>query len=179
MSIAATALAMGAAAPVASAQDAPTVLRLEEKLSYGELLVIGEAEAIKLPEFDVVWPGRIDTGATSTSIFATDVEEFDRDGALWVRFTLRNDDSGDAIEVERPVERIAEIRRRGEGENHRRHVVLMDLGIGEVASRIEVNLADRTGFEFPVLIGRNFLNDRALVDVSRAYVQGDVPAGEK
>jgi hypothetical protein len=77
------------------------------------------------------------------------------------------------------VERVAEIRRRGEGENHRRHVVLMDLAIGEVASRIEVNLADRTGFEFPVLIGRNFLEDRALVDVSRAYVQGDVPAGEK
>lgn len=179
MKIALAAGALGGVATATLAQDAPTVLRLEEKLTYGELLVLGEAEAIGLPEFDVIWPGRIDTGATSTSIFATDVEEFDRDGKLWVRFTLRNEESGDAIEVERAVERVAEIRRRGEGENHRRHVVLMDLAIGEVASRIEVNLADRTGFEFPVLIGRNFLEDRALVDVSRAYVQGDVPAGEK
>jgi hypothetical protein len=41
--------------------------------------------------------------------------------------------------------------------------------LGETRSRIDVNLTDRTNFEYPVLIGRNFLTDSLIVDVSRHH----------
>ncbi len=88
-----------------------------------------------------------------------------------MRFALRNDDAEVSIEAERPVERYAEIQKRGEEGFTERPVIIMDVQIGEMTRRIEVNLIDRTGFEFPVLIGRNFLSGTTLVDVNRVYVQ--------
>lgn len=155
------------------AQDAPKVLRLEEDLKAGELLVVGEAETIHFPGLDIGWPARIDTGATTTSIHAVNIEEFERDGKPWARFQLRNDETDETIDLERAVERIAEIRKRGADGTHSRPVILMDVALGDIERRIEVNLTDRSGFDFPVLIGRNFLSGTAIVDVSRAYVHGE------
>ena len=43
--------------------------------------------------------------------------------------------------------------------------------VGDSRSRIDVNLADRSGFEYPMLIGRNFLTDTMIVDVSRHHTR--------
>ena len=46
----------------------------------------------------------------------------------------------------------------------------MDLCVAGMRVRGEVNLADRTGFNYPVLIGRNMLSDAAIsVDSGRRY----------
>ena len=67
------------------------------------------------------------------------------------------------------VVRWVSIRRRGGG-SIVRPVVLMDLCVAGVRVRGEVNLADRTGFNYPVLIGRNMLSDAAIsVDSGRRY----------
>jgi hypothetical protein len=42
--------------------------------------------------------------------------------------------------------------------------------MGELEEIIEVTLSDRSDFEFPILIGRNFLTDNAIVDVSKQFV---------
>ncbi|PRY24251.1 hypothetical protein CLV78_103116 [Aliiruegeria haliotis] len=161
-----------------TAEEAPRVIRLEENLAFGDLLVLGEAENVHLPEFNVTWPARIDTGATTTSIHAVDIEIFERDGKEWVRFTLRNDEDDTSIETSRPVERMVRIKKRESEESHQRAVVQLDVTIGEVSRRIEVNLTDRGDFEFPLLIGRNFLQQVAIVDVSQSYVQ-DTPQPAK
>jgi hypothetical protein len=41
--------------------------------------------------------------------------------------------------------------------------------LGQILSKIDVNLSDRTDFEYPLLIGRNFLMDNMIVDVSRHH----------
>jgi len=67
------------------------------------------------------------------------------------------------------VVRWVSIRRRGGG-SIVRPVVLMDLCVAGMRVRGEVNLADRTGFNYPVLIGRNMLSDAAIsVDSGRRY----------
>ncbi len=157
---------------VARADEAPKVLRLEQKLVHGEFMVIGEAEQVTLPEYKVTWPARIDTGATTTSVHAVDIEMFERDGAPWVRFKISDADAKEVIETEKKVVRIAQIKKRGgEEATQERPVVTMDVRIGKVDQRIDVNLTDRRDFEFPILIGRNFLDGIALVDVSRSYIQ--------
>lgn len=174
--IVAGAIALALTATSSSAEDAPRVIVLNENLAHGELQVLGEAEWAHLPEHDITWKARIDSGATTTSVHAIDIQDFERDGDDWVRFVLRNDETDESIEVEREVTRTVKIVKRG-GEGHqRRPVVMMDIAIGEVERRIEVNLTDRTGFDYPVLIGRNYLSGTALIDVSRNYIQQ--PAGE-
>jgi hypothetical protein len=46
----------------------------------------------------------------------------------------------------------------------------MRIRLGELTELIEMSLSDRSDFEFPVLIGRNFLTDNAVVDVSKQFV---------
>ena len=73
--------------------------------------------------------------------------------------------------LEKPVARIAQIKKRGEKGFTKRPAVELDLILGEVTKRVKVNLADRTGFEYPLLIGRDFLRGVALVDVSLKHTQ--------
>ena len=57
----------------------------------------------------------------------------------------------------------------------------MDLVMGEMTKRVNVNLADREGFEFPLLIGRDFLSGLVIVDVALSYTQETpgAPDGDK
>jgi hypothetical protein len=40
-------------------------------------------------------------------------------------------------------------------------------------ARIDVGLSDRDRSDYPMLLGRNFLVDTAIVDVSRDHLAGD------
>lgn len=65
---------------------------------------------------------------------------------------------GKQVIYNEPVVRWVSIRRRGGG-SIVRPVVMMDLCVAGVKVRGEVNLADRTGFNYPLLIGRNMLRE--------------------
>jgi len=51
-------------------------------------LVFGSRECVVFPEQGIVLRGRVDSGATTSSLNATDIEEFERDGQSWVRFRI-------------------------------------------------------------------------------------------
>ncbi len=153
----------------------PVDLRSKEDPAEVERLVIGEAEYFYISEAGARYNARIDTGATTSSIHALDIEAFERDGETWVSFTLIQPESGKAVELEKPVERIASIRRRGGEESMKRYVVKLEATLGNWTRRYEFNLADRTDFEFPLLIGRNLLRGTLIVDVSVAYTQTKQP----
>ena len=153
------------------AADPPKVQRLGGSSSSGEKIIIGQAEYISIPALGDVFNARIDTGATTTSIYAVNVEEFERDGKRWARFVVKNPEKEKDYRLEMRVTRIAMIKKRGvEGET-RRPSIKLDLIMGKLTKRLDVNLADRTGFEFPLLIGRDFLRGLAVVDVSLKYTQ--------
>lgn len=59
--------------------------------------------------------------------------------------------------------RIAKIKRHF-GRSQKRPVVQMGVCLGDVYQETEVNLVDRTGYNYQMLIGRRFLNDRFIVD---------------
>ena len=74
--------------------------------------------------------------------------------------------------MERPLSRVVLIKRKG-AESQERPVVVMNVRIGKLERSSEFTLASREGFEFPVLIGRNFLTDEAIVDVSHEYLASE------
>lgn len=80
-------------------------------------------------------------------------------------FRLTSRGGKDAIFIA-PIVRWVSIRRRGGG-SIVRPVVLMDLCIAGRRVSGEVNLADRSGFNYPLLIGRNMLSEAAISIDSR------------
>lgn len=110
---------------------------------------------------------KLDTGATTSSIDARDEHLFQRDREPWVRFRVAGRD-GAALEHESRVMRFVRIRRHG-GEYDERPVIELGVCVGRILARVEVTLADRRGFVYPLLLGRNFLADAALVDASRTF----------
>ncbi|MED5524432.1 ATP-dependent zinc protease [Gallaecimonas pentaromativorans] len=133
-------------------------------------LVVGALEKVRLHPSDVVLTARIDTGATSASLDARDIQKFERDGADWVRFKVPTDDKGsDYMEVERKVLRWVRIIQSSSEDGERRPVVEFKFDIGPISQKAEFNLSDRSHLEFPVLIGRNILKDVMVVDVGKEY----------
>jgi hypothetical protein len=134
--------------------------------------VIGQVEYTTIEPSNWTFESRIDSGATTTSIDARDITPFERDGKSWVRFNLLDRKTKETFQIEKPVERVVKIKRHGT-EVQERFAVLLDLTIGQVKERIEVTLTDRSDFTYPVLIGRNFLMDRAIIDVSQKFIAKD------
>lgn len=130
---------------------------------------LGQIEYVDIMPIGFRQKARIDTGAETTSIDALDIVEFERDGRSWVQFSVKDRNTGESVMLKAPVERTVLIKQHGV-ENVRRQVVTLTLAIGEMKDEIEVTLADRENFEYPILVGRNFLQGRALVDVSRKFL---------
>lgn len=137
----------------------------------GALEVVGAVESVALVGEDVALDARIDTGAALCSLDAHSISAFDKDGARWVRFSVHRPDGAPAVELERPIHRSVEIKRHGEPDDER-HTVMLRLGLGASSSEVEVTLADRSNYEFPLLVGRDLLGGRYLVDVSRERIAG-------
>jgi hypothetical protein len=154
-----------AAPPVTPAPAAPCVC---PKISVPSG-VVGEVEYALVGKDGPLQKARIDTGATTTSVGFAEITPFERDGKKWVKFSIRDRITGETYPFERAVVRTASIKRHGAG-SVERPVVKLKITIGEIARDIEVSLADRDAFDYPVLIGRNFLDGNFVVDVGNRYL---------
>lgn len=132
-------------------------------------VLLGYIEHVQIGNLALDLRGKLDTGADTSSIHARDIEVYKR-GARdnWVRFRLvgRN---GRSIRYDQNVIRFARIKTKTGG-TIRRPVIRMPICVGGVPGRAEINLADRAEFDYDVLIGREFLADRIIVDSGRTYV---------
>ncbi|AXH15087.1 ATP-dependent zinc protease [Malaciobacter mytili] len=131
-------------------------------------IIIGEAEYVYIPSSKIKLKARIDTGATTTSIHALDIKEFERDGQKWVKFKLV-DENKQEIQRALPIQRVTTIKRHA-AKSLKRYVVQLRLNLGESSQLVDVTLANRSDFTYPLLIGRNFLNGIFVVDVSKKYI---------
>lgn len=134
--------------------------------------VVGWRELVGLPDLvDARIPAKIDTGARTSSLHATEIERFDRDGQRWVRFQL---DLGEGrsqpvtCEVPRADRRTIT---SSNGESQDRFIIKTNLQIGLHIYRAEFSLADRSDMQFPILIGRTALRSRFVVDSGRSWLQ--------
>jgi hypothetical protein len=145
-----------------------------------EKTIYGLNEYVWLSEFPVQLAAKLDTGAKTASLSARDVQRFKRNGETWVRFRLAVD-GADGQVYEHALARISKIKRRAgdydpeedEKTYTARPVIELDLCMGKVRRSIEVNLTDRSAFQYPLLIGSDALElFGALIDPSLTYSAG-------
>lgn len=146
--------------------------------------IYGLNEYVNLAEFNLRLAAKLDTGAKTASLSAKDITRFKRNGETWVRFNLAVDTSHTSS-IERPLARISKIKRRAgdydpeEDKTYTaRPVIELDVCMGNNMQTIEVNLTDRSSFEYPLLIGSEALKlFSALVDPSLTYASGKPACG--
>ncbi|HGK8823277.1 TPA: ATP-dependent zinc protease [Pseudomonas aeruginosa] len=144
-----------------------------------EKTVYGLNEYARINDPDIQLAAKLDTGAKTASLSARDIKRFKRDGETWVRFCLATDNADDTP-IEKPLARISKIKRRhgdfnpDEGKAYTaRPVIELQVCMGKAIRTIEVNLTDRSAFQYPLLIGSEALKKfDALVDPSLKYSAG-------
>jgi hypothetical protein len=139
--------------------------------NIGNKLVVGRVEWLWIEAINRVYEARVDTGATTSSISAQDITPFEKDGKRWVRFKLEPDDSDDSFEIEAPLVRHVRIRQASSEELDRRPVAALTVRLGKMTEVAEFTLTDRSQMTYPILLGRSFLRDVAVVDVGKRTVQ--------
>lgn len=139
-------------------------------------LVIGSAEWCAFPNLGIpAIKARVDSGAKTSSIHAFNIQRFRRRGEAWVSFEVHplQNDRKSVVRCECPVLDRRSVK-SSTGIKESRYVIRTAMRLGPYAGDIELTLANRDSMGFRMLLGREAMIDRMLVDPSSSFHLGQV-----
>lgn len=137
--------------------------------------VLGWREWIALPELGIeAIKVKVDTGARSSSLHAYDIERFSDDGRSMVRFKVhpRQRDARATVSAEAELVDRRSVR-SSSGAETLRPVILTEVRFMEHRWTIELTLTRRDAMGFRMLLGRQAVRGRFLVDPGRSFLGGE------
>ena len=144
-------------------------------------IVLGWREWLALPALGITAiRAKVDTGARSSSLHVDAQWRFTEGGAPWAGFristgrTVRTLDGATAAQVIEASAMVFDEREvTDSGGNRTRRVFLRTtLRLAGLEREIEINLTDRRGMLFPMLLGRTALARAFMVDPARSFLHG-------
>jgi hypothetical protein len=139
--------------------------------------VIGWREWVALPQLGISRiKVKVDTGARSSAIHASNVEYFRQGGERWVRFDVHpiQRDTGETAHARARLLDQREVRNSG-GRAERRVVIRTLIRFLDEEWPIDLTLTDRDAMGFRMLLGREAIRGRFAVDPARSYTGGRPP----
>jgi len=130
-----------------------------------EKQVVGWVEHVTIHPENIKIKAKLDTGARNSSLNAANLVEFKRGGETYVRFDLTNW-KGRTETIEAKVIRIAKIKQHN-AEHELRPVIRIGICLKNTYKEVEVNLVNRSKFNYQMLIGRSFLKGDFVIDSSK------------
>ncbi|BCS96665.1 hypothetical protein DSLASN_22970 [Desulfoluna limicola] len=139
--------------------------------------VIGWREWIELPDLGVKSiKAKIDTGARSSSLHAFDIKIYRQGEDQWARFQINpvQHKTGHPVTVDA---RILEFRsiRSSNGVSMMRPVIVTNIAFLGATWPIELTLSNRDEMGFRMLLGREAVRGRFLVDAGSSFLGGKPP----
>ena len=139
-----------------------------------KLPIIGWREWVELPDLGIRRiKAKVDTGARSSSVHASEIEEIERDGLHFVRFKIHpfHRQPDQKVEAEAKVLDFREVK-SSSGNSTNRPVILTNVALLGLNWPVELTLADRSEMGFRMLLGREAIRGKFLVDGGRSYFGG-------
>ncbi len=133
----------------------------------------GWLQSIRLEPYRVRVTAKLDTGAKSSALHATEVERFERAGVERVRFSLFTDhteQAGDKLTYDLPIVGQVRVKRSPGKPPAERVIVRLSFCIDGEVLEDDFSLDNRANRNYPVLLGRAFLRDHFLVNAAKTFV---------
>ena len=138
-------------------------------------MVIGNIELCALPDLGIGdLQVRIDTGAKTSSLHVDNIERIKIGKKPGVKFDIHPEiHNVDRIVTCRAL--ICDVRRikSSNGKSEQRYVINTPITMGGNTWPIEITLTDRSDMSYLMLLGREAMGNRVLVDPSQTFVLSD------
>jgi hypothetical protein len=140
------------------------------------MIVLGWREWLALPDLGIDRVrAKIDTGARSSALHVDAHWRFVEQGVPWVGFRLTPSKvQRRVIEAAAPIFDERDVLDSG-GHRTRRIFLRSTMRLAGSAREIEINLTDRGGMLFPMLLGRTALAGTFTVDPAQSSLHGKPP----
>ncbi len=145
--------------------------------SSPSLPLIGWREWVALPHLNISQiKAKIDTGARSSALHATEIHAWEHNQKPYVRFKIHPDQrcQKHCVEAIAPLLEYRRIR-SSNGRQETRPVIMTSLAIADEIWPVEVTLTNRDDMGFRLLLGRQALRQRFLTDPGRSFLLGTPP----
>jgi hypothetical protein len=138
----------------------------------GERKVIGRSDKIDLPEFKIFnLDAKVDTGAAICAIHCHEIQLVRKNGLELLQFKLLDPSHPDYNEQTYHSHHFELARIKNSfGQTEERYVVTTPVIIFGKTIETRFSLTDRKDLKFPILLGRQFLRKRFIVDVAKKNV---------
>ena len=134
--------------------------------------IVGSQEWLTLEALNIpAIKARVDSGAKTSSIQAKNIKRIMRKGEPWVTFDVNPIQDNLSLYVSCESKVIdTRIVKSSTGETQKRYVIKTKMQLGSAEFEIELTLADRAGMEYRMLLGREALKNKYLVDASKSFL---------
>jgi hypothetical protein len=137
--------------------------------------VLGWLENIRVYPGGMIMRAKLDSGALSNAIHAENIETFEgADGRRMASFTIlkdHTDPESERLDLVLPIEREVNIKLRYTSVRDSRPMVNLEFCIAGIRHTGLFSLTERDDFLYPVLLGREFLKERVIIDPSETFTQ--------
>jgi len=137
-------------------------------------IILGSEEWCSFPELGIpTIKARVDSGAKTSALHAINIAPFIKDDQNWVKFDINpiQNNVKTIIHCEAPLvdKRVV---KSSSGFREQRYVIQTNLEIGNSNWLIEMTLTNRDSMGFRMLLGREAMSGRVLVDPEQQYLLG-------
>ena len=137
-------------------------------------VILGSEEWCSFPELGIpTIKARVDSGAKTSALHAINIAPFIKNDQNWVKFDINpiQNNLRTVIHCEAPLvdKRIV---KSSSGFREQRYVIQSNLKIGDDSWMIEMTLTNRDSMGFRMLLGREAMSGRILVDPEQKYLLG-------
>lgn len=143
-------------------------------------VIVGSEEWCSFPTLGIpTIKARVDSGAKTSALHAINIKPFQKDNEEWVKFDV-NPIQNNAKAVLHCEAKLVDQRvvKSSSGFREKRYVISTKLSIGGKNWDIEVTLTNRDSMGYRMLLGREAMSGRVLVDPEARFLLGQ-PTKEK
>ncbi|MFQ3234807.1 MAG: hypothetical protein ACI9C4_000358 [Paraglaciecola sp.] len=139
---------------------------------YQNKPIVGTLELCNLPELTIhALNVRVDTGATTSSLHVDNIEEYQHGEELWVSFDIHPDihNVAQIVRREAKVDAIKRVK-SSTATLEKRYTIKTQIQMAELTWPIQLTLTDRSEMTYLMLLGREAMAGKFLVDPELEYV---------
>ena len=138
-------------------------------------VIVGSEEWCAFPLLEIpTIKARVDSSAKTSALHAINIQPFEKEGENWIKFDINpiQNNTKATIHCQAPLvdKRIV---KSSSGYREQRYVIKTRVSIGGQEWDVEVTLTNRDSMGFRMLLGREAMSGRLMVDPEQKYLQGE------